>query len=54
VHLEGLGKVKKSTSSGTRTGELPACGTVPQPTTLGDNVLLPISGKKRNQNKKTA
>jgi hypothetical protein len=34
VRLEGLGKLKKSTSSGTRTGDLPACSIVPQPTTL--------------------
>jgi hypothetical protein len=34
VPLEGLGKFKKSTSSGTRTGDLPACSIVPQPTTL--------------------
>jgi hypothetical protein len=34
VRLEGLGKLKKSTSSGTRTGDLPACSIMPQPTTL--------------------
>jgi hypothetical protein len=34
VRLEGLGKLKKSTSSGTRTGDLQACSIVPQPTTL--------------------
>jgi hypothetical protein len=34
VQLEGFGKLKKSTSSGTRTGNLPACSVVPQPTTL--------------------
>jgi hypothetical protein len=34
VQLEGLGKLKKSTSSGTQTGDLPACSIVPQPTTL--------------------
>jgi hypothetical protein len=32
--LEGLGKLKKSTSSGTRNGDLPACSIVPQGTTL--------------------
>jgi hypothetical protein len=32
--LEGLGKLKKSTSSGIRTGNLPACSIVAQPTTL--------------------
>jgi hypothetical protein len=34
VRLEGLGKLKKSTSSGTRTGDFAACSIVPQPTTL--------------------
>jgi hypothetical protein len=34
VRLEGLGQLKISTSSGTRTGDLPACSIVPQPTTL--------------------
>jgi hypothetical protein len=34
VRLEGLGKLKNSTSSGTQTGNLPACSIVPQPTTL--------------------
>jgi hypothetical protein len=34
MQLEGLGKLKKSTSSRTRTGDLPACSIVPQPTTL--------------------
>jgi hypothetical protein len=34
VRLEELGKLKKSTSSGTQTGNLPACSIVPQPTTL--------------------
>jgi hypothetical protein len=34
LRLEGLGQLKKSTSSGTRTGDLPACSIVPQPTTL--------------------
>jgi hypothetical protein len=34
VRLEELGKFKKSTFSGTRTGDLPACSIVPQPTTL--------------------
>jgi hypothetical protein len=34
VRLEGLGKLKnKSTPSGTRTGDLRPCSTVPQPTT---------------------
>jgi hypothetical protein len=31
VRLEELGKLKKSTSSGTRTGKPPACNTVSQP-----------------------
>jgi hypothetical protein len=34
VRLEGLGTFKKSTSSGIRTCDLPACSIVPQPTTL--------------------
>jgi hypothetical protein len=34
VRLEGLGKLKNSTSSGTRTGDLQAWRIVPQPTTL--------------------
>jgi hypothetical protein len=34
VRLERLGNLKKSTSFGTRTGDLPACSIVPQPTTL--------------------
>jgi hypothetical protein len=34
VRLEGLGQLKKSTSSGSRTCDLPACRIVPQPTTL--------------------
>jgi hypothetical protein len=34
VRLEGLCTLKKSTSSGTRTSDLPACNIVPQPATL--------------------
>jgi hypothetical protein len=34
VQLERLGKLKKSTSSETRTCDLPACSIVPQPITL--------------------
>jgi hypothetical protein len=34
VRLEGLGKLKKSTSSGIRSRDLPACSVVPQSTTL--------------------
>jgi hypothetical protein len=33
VWLEGLGKLKKSTSSGIRSRDLPVCSVVPQPTT---------------------
>jgi hypothetical protein len=43
VPLEGLGKFKQSTSPGTRTGNLPACSIVPQPTTLPrapDNIYV--------------
>jgi hypothetical protein len=34
VWLEGLGKLKKSTSSWTRTSDLPACSIVLQPAML--------------------
>jgi hypothetical protein len=34
VRLEGLGQLKKINVIGTRTRDLPACSTVPQPTTL--------------------
>jgi hypothetical protein len=34
VRLAILGKLKKSTSSGIQTGDLPACKIMPQPTTL--------------------
>jgi hypothetical protein len=34
VQLEGLDKLKKSTSSRTRTGNLSGCNIAPQPTTL--------------------
>jgi hypothetical protein len=34
VRLEGLGQLNKSTSSGTRTSDLPACMIVPEPTAL--------------------
>jgi hypothetical protein len=34
VRLEGLGKLKKSTSSGIQSRDLLACSIVPQPTTL--------------------
>jgi hypothetical protein len=34
VRLEGLGKLKKSTSFVTRTSDLPACSIVPEPNTL--------------------
>jgi hypothetical protein len=41
VWLEGLGKLKKSTSSGTQTNKLPACSIAPQPITLScASVLL--------------
>jgi hypothetical protein len=41
VRVEGLDKLKKSTSSGTRTSDLPACSTVSQPTTLPDDGQSP-------------
>jgi hypothetical protein len=31
ARLEGLGKLKKFTTFGTRTGDLPGCSIVPQP-----------------------
>jgi hypothetical protein len=34
VWLEGIGKLEKSTSSGTRTSYLPTCSIVPRPSTL--------------------
>jgi hypothetical protein len=34
IRLEGVDKLKKSTSSGTRTGHLLTCSMVPQPATL--------------------
>jgi hypothetical protein len=43
VRLEGLGKLKKYTSSGARTGDLPACSRVLQPTTLPRAPALQIS-----------
>jgi hypothetical protein len=49
MRLEGLGKSKKSTSSGTRTGDLPACSIVPQPSTLPrapDRLLVTIANLK--------
>jgi hypothetical protein len=46
VRLEALGKLKKSTSSGTRTGDLPACSIVPQPTTLPRAPIMPCSPVK--------
>jgi hypothetical protein len=45
VRLEGLGKLKKIYLIGTRSRYLPACSTVPQPTTqpLGINLRLNVS-----------
>jgi hypothetical protein len=34
MQVEGLGKLKNSTSSGTLIGDRPACSIVPQPATL--------------------
>jgi hypothetical protein len=39
VWLEGLGKLKKSNDIWNQTYDLPACGTVPQPTALPDAPL---------------
>jgi hypothetical protein len=49
VRLEGLGKLKKSTSSGL---DLPACSIVPQPTTLPrapNNALTYSNGSTKFQ-----
>jgi hypothetical protein len=46
VRLEELDKLKKSTSSGTRTGDLPACIIVPQPTTLPRSELYIPSDRR--------
>jgi hypothetical protein len=47
VRLEGFGKLKKSTSSGTRTGDLPDSSTVPQPTTLSRATIQWVPGVNR-------
>jgi hypothetical protein len=39
MRLKVLANLKNSTSSGTRTGDLPACSIVPQPDTLSDRAL---------------
>jgi hypothetical protein len=44
VRLERLGKLKKSTSFETRTGDLPACSMVPHPTTLPRDPRLVVMG----------
>jgi hypothetical protein len=46
VRLEGLGKLKKKTSFGTRTGEQPECSIVPQPTTLPRAPKVEYCGSK--------
>jgi hypothetical protein len=43
MRLGGLGKLKKSTSSGSRTGDLPACSIVPKPTTLPRAPVVVVS-----------
>jgi hypothetical protein len=40
VQLEGLGQLKKSTSSELKTCDLPACGIVPQPTVLPQATVI--------------
>jgi hypothetical protein len=52
VLLEGLGKLKKSTSSGTRTGDLLACGIVPQPNTLHRAPILYIVHERKYHDEK--
>jgi hypothetical protein len=42
MRLERLGKLKDFISSGTRTGDLPACNIVPQPTTLPSTLFAII------------
>jgi hypothetical protein len=46
VRLKELGKLKGITSSGIRTGDLPACSIVPQPTTLPHAPYIVIVGAK--------
>jgi hypothetical protein len=47
VRLEGLGQLKKSDDTGTRTRDLPACSIVPQPTMLphapNQNIYISIN-----------
>jgi hypothetical protein len=45
VRLGGLGKLKKKNLIGARTRDLPACSTVPEPTTLsrGPDVKYALS-----------
>jgi hypothetical protein len=52
VRLEGLGKLKKFTSSGIRTGDLPACSIVPhkKETEIKSSNVYGIFGKAGNQN----
>jgi hypothetical protein len=51
VRLEGLSKLKKSTSSGNRIGDLPACSIVPQPTTLEEDKFERTSSKRERNEK---
>jgi hypothetical protein len=44
VRLDLLGKLKESTSSETRTGDLPTCSIVPQPTALPRAPCNTVSG----------
>jgi hypothetical protein len=48
LRLEGLVQLKISTSSGTLTGDLPVCSTVPQPTKLprASSLLISIQNSK--------
>jgi hypothetical protein len=47
ARLERIGKLKKSISSGTRTGDLTACSIVPQPTTLPHVPLLYLNSARQ-------
>jgi hypothetical protein len=50
VRLDGLGQLKKSTSSGLE-GRLPACSIVPQPTTVP---LAPRNKKESKEKRRDA
>jgi hypothetical protein len=51
VRLEVLGKLKKSTSPGIRTGDLPGCSIVPQSTTLPCAMLQAGATRTKMENR---